>query len=1121
MQSDLKEVSKASSPLNTPSESTSSSQHGLHRTNSSATPRSLSGEREDGGGQSLDDDADSERRESDASADTAVKSEQTKQLRSTIGCDFSKSSKISSPIGNLPNELLTHALSHLPATDLSSVALVSHRFHALVTTPHAWRAAFARFFPGTTGVSPEIESFRTDKRAFCRLTALATWRSEYIIRTRLLRSLSRGKPMQTGSSTSTPRTAGSNTSANAIMMYNSQLHTTVNHIDATFGSGPIKRFPRFIHGADDTGNASASDPITGRIDNWGFSDPQFFLNFSEQFPGDAMWGLGAGDIIGVPNPMGVSQAYGMIYGEGSPSGGTYFRSVDEMRGKFLTGSTGIAEPDVGIPAVDRTREAVSSVWLAKSHAIPSLTEGLVGMLSGSSLGVVSAYSLGSHDLRDVRLARGDLTARWVLSPGVPIIAIAVDESHSLKRQAQNRVWAVVLNALGELFYLTKFPKRSPPHRGIKLDEMGKERLAWLTGRTVQWNLVELSRRAARPDPYGELDIEGSYSPRSSWNGMCLGKEQIKAECLEIEKFLRKRPKEFRQLCLGWDMERKLEVDFAGDDGNFAGESFMVFECGLQEDSASAIKRFTRLRVTEEEDTINMDSSPPIPAEVATPMIDSGSLFGSPATTSRNPTSMTDSARGRRYSTMSYTSVDASPERAPTIEEWRCSNLTFGGSKMVQISATAIDSSLYAMVTLSEDPAVGMLGSSEASSMYGSPLHMEDRSISAADVPGQRARFVAAGTKTGTIYIWDCRAINAKSVDLVNSIDPIRTIYTDSPEISCLGMTALQIVHGGNDGLVQAWDPLASETEPIRTLNSRFSSKARRRLVQAQASAQGVGINLFAAGAICLDPDPTVLRGMVSLGTHLRYWSYSSLTADQYKGTKRRLRRSERGSNQHTGERFSGAVRNSNLKSYIMNERVELEQEKDRQRRERDRLAGRFGLGFLGNEEEALAYAAMLSEETLAQDEQRRASQVNTPVMGSFEAIHFVSTPPRIPEEDMDADMAAAIRLSLEGDRFDSPLHHSPDLMVSPGGRQYDVPIRVAKKGRRASKTPSQSPPVRTSSAMAGSSQQAELDDLEFALQVSLAEERSRQEALGAADEQDDFPALDGSSSPKGKGKARQ
>lgn len=211
MQSDLNEVSKTPSPQNTPSESISTSQHGIHRTSRPASPRSLSWEREDGGDKSLDDDddADGRRRESNASSDTTVESEGATQLKSPIRCDYSKSPTKFSPIGNLPNELLTHALSHLPATDLSSVALVSQRFHALVTTPHAWRAAFARFFPGTTvEAAPKTESFRTDKRAFCRLTALATWRSEYIIRTRLLRSLSRGKPMQTGSSSSTPRGTG-------------------------------------------------------------------------------------------------------------------------------------------------------------------------------------------------------------------------------------------------------------------------------------------------------------------------------------------------------------------------------------------------------------------------------------------------------------------------------------------------------------------------------------------------------------------------------------------------------------------------------------------------------------------------------------------------------------------------------------------------------------------------------------------------------------------------------------------------------------------------------------------------------------------------------------------------
>jgi hypothetical protein len=854
------------------------------------------------------------------------------------------------------------------------------------------------------------------------------------------------------------------------------------------------------------------------VDNWGLTDPQMFLSFEDHFFGETMYGLGAGEVVGLPNVMSVSQAYGMVCGEGAPNGGVYFRSLDEMRGRFLAAPLGISEPELGIPRIDRRLEAISAVWIAKSTAISSLTEGLIGIMSGSTLGVLSAYSLGSNDLRDRRLGKGELTARWILSPGVPIIALSVDESYSLKRQAQNRLWAVALNALGELFYLTKFPKRATIHRGMKLDEPASERLAWNTGRTVLWNLVELSRRSARPDPYGDSDVDGSYSPRSSWNGMCLDKEQIKAESRENETFLRKLPKEFRHLSLGWDMRRRLEVDFAGDDGNFAGESMTIFQCGLDEDGVAGARRFTRLKVSEDDSSVVSDSCPPTPDDQQPMAEHHDSIFGI--------TSPHD--RGRGQTTMGYSSVEASPERAPTMEEWRCTRLSFGTAKAVQITSTTIDCSLYAMMTLSEDPAVGMLGSSN-SSAYGSPFNNDDRSLIPSEIPGQRARFVAAGTQTGQIFVWDIRAATSKAVDMINNIEPIRVIYTDSPEISCLGMTALQLVHGGNDGLVQAWDVLASGSDPIRTLNSRFSSKARRRLLQAQTSTQGVGINMFAAGAISLDPDPTVLRGMVSLGTHLRYWSYSSLTADQYKGTKRRLRRSDRGSNNHGGERFSGAIRNAGLKAYIMNERIELERENERRDKEKIRLAGRFGLDLVESEEEAIAYAALLSQESLVLDEQRRTSGASPGVVPSSAAWTEDEG-----DEFTDPDIAAAIRLSLGTDggaeRIDTPQDYyspastsSPISAASPG--RYDIPIRFTntRKYKKSSKSPSRSPPKSAprspaGDALTGSSRSQEVDDLEFALQLSLAEEESRR---GIAHENNDFPALSGGEmGGSGKGKRK-
>lgn len=1009
-----------------------------------------------------------------------------------------------SSIAKLPNEVLIHAIAHLSPNDLAAVSLVSRRFNDLVTTPHAWQVAFARYFPGPQSLEDAAfrsaledsgNVVRSEKRRFARLTALASWRSEYILRTRLLRSLARGKPVQVSS---TPSRAGQVQTASPTITYDVRTYTIINHLHATFGSGLNKRMPRFVHGADDIGMVTSSDPTTGKVDPWGQSDPNFYGQFSERFPGVAEWGLGPGEVVGRPNVMDVSQPYGMIYGQGCPEGSCYYRSLEEMRGRFIAEPTDFTLPEAGIPKLGIDGGAICSVWIAKSNTIPTLSEGLIGMMMGSAAGVITACSIGTDGLRASRVQRGEMTARWVLSPGVPIIAIAIDENYSLKRQAQNRVWAVALNALGELFYLTKFPTRSQAPKGNF--EEHTEYLAWLTGRSVYWNLVEPSRRTARPDPYSDAEVDGSYSPRTSWDGMCLGKEQIIAETKEIQQYLRKPPKHFRKSCLGWDMRRRLEVDFAGDDGNYAGEAMVVFECGLEEGDVAEIKRFTRWKTTGKDKSTNTSTriSTPQPSQTT-------SLFGGSGTGTPDLARTTPRARSS-----SYLSAASSPERANLIEEWRCSKLTFGGFKGTQVTTTTLDISTFATLTMSEDPALGFSTVSTASSPYASPMSVASQPASPSDIPGQRARFVAAGTKTGVVILWDIRSSVSRSSEYTNNVDPVRIIYTESPEISCLALTALHLVVGGNDGLVQAWDPLASSMSPIRTLNSRHSSRARRRLVQAQASVQGVGINMFAAGAICLDSDPTVLRGAVSLGNQLRYWSYSSSAADQYKSSKRRLRRSERGSN-NAVERFSGAGR-ANLKDYIANEKYELEREKQERRKQADRMAGRFGTELLG-EEEALAYAAMLSQESMAAEEKRRreseSSALSSETVTPEPSVDGQSSSALKDDGELDADIAEAIRLSLN-DNHDSAAY---DYATTPPSA-FDIPIKYAK-GKKSSPSRSKTSTPRKGKAVAGSSGHDELSDLEFAMQLSLAEEQSRKDA------EDAFPPLSpvpGGGGGKGKGR---
>ncbi|KAL2854004.1 hypothetical protein BJX68DRAFT_232646 [Aspergillus pseudodeflectus] len=1016
-------------------------------------------------------------------------------------------------LDDFPNEVLTHILSHLPPTALSSIALVSRRFHSLVTTPHAWRIAFSRYFPGPSVSEDAHASDRltSDRRYFSRLTALASWRSEYILRTRLLRSLSRGKPAQFGlAKRNAAVRSASVRNGSAIATYTSQLLYPVSHLAGTFGGETTKKEPLFIHGASEQCAVTASAPSAVKVGTWGLADHNFSRHFADSFPGEAQYGLGSGNLVGVPNSMDVSQPFGMIYGEGCPQGRTYYISTAEQRGRFLGLLSDVgSQPKLGIPAINQITTAITSVWIAKSAEILKMTGGLVGMLAGTSSGILTAYALGPHPTYEKRFERGQATARWVLSPGVPIVGIAVDDNFSQKRYARRRVWAAVVNALGEVFYLSDLPQ-PPESMPANITPEAADLLAWKTGRSVRWELVEVSRRTARPDPFNRELVDGSYSPRSSSDSMKLSDEQVAAETKEIEQYLSFKPKHFRKVCESWNMRRDLKVDFAGDDHHGAGESFIVIQRGDGEDEKAAIRRYTRKLLA---------SHRPVPVKNdlwTTSAPPTSSIFGGPA----NPPAVSSAESSfppSRASSQLYQSVCS-----PSNTEWYISDFNFGGRKSVQITASAIDLSTYAIITADEDILL-LSGNPESSSVVSSPLpHMERPAGS--EIPGHRARYMAVGTASGSVFVWDIRTPTSKTSELVKSIDPIRTIYTDSPQVSCVALTSLYLVHGGNDGLVQAWDPLASTTRPIRTINSRFSSRARRRLVQAEASLHGVGNNFYATGAISLDPDPTNLRGMVALGTHLRYWSYSSSAADQYKSNKRRLRHGQRGINPAAGgQRFNNSGRGAII-DHIEDEKQEMKRQALADQKERAHLSNRFGIDLLGpdvSEEELLAYAQLLSQEAYSSEAVKRGDFVDGSVIStspsdtigpndsSFapDELSSASSPCNDPiEDDLDPEIAEAIRLSL--------------LEDNPGSSEVPSPFAIKYSSASQSSKGAFSP---GKSKAAESSRQQEIDDLELAIQLSLVETHSHDHDHDRDSPQqpdEEFPSLPATSGSPGKSKGK-
>ncbi|UNI21952.1 hypothetical protein JDV02_007890 [Purpureocillium takamizusanense] len=1025
---------------------------------------------------------------------------------------------------DFPNEILTHVLSHLHPDSHASVALVSKRFYALVTTPHAWRMAFLRYFPGQTllekksakteaDVWSETASdvVRFETRYFCRLTPLATWRSEYLFRTRLIRSLARGKP---GTSTSNIGSSGAGGSSGkkkgAVLTYNSKLPWLVTNVHAVFSNG--KKPPQAIQGTADLGVATMSDPTSGRIERWGLQDPFTAAQLEEVAPNLVPYGLGDGPAA-VPNVMDVSQPYGMLTGEGFPGGRAYFRGVDELCGRYLGGESGVVDTYADIPKIPEMSDAICSVWIAKSSAVLTATQSLCGMLTGSALGIVTAYSLG-WDPSGPRHESGDMTARWVLSPGVPIISMKVDDAYSIKRKSSTRVWAVALNALGEVFYLTETP--SAPSTRASGDDITRQ--AWLAGRSAYWHLIESTRRVARPDDLDKNALRGAYSPRSPSDSMELNKLQLAAEAREIEKFLRQKPAHFRKVCEGWDMRRRLDVDFAADDGAGAGEGIVVIDCGLADDTCACIRRFSRaLAPTKVDDgTREVQSAAPSPGR------DVPSLFGavepkasvisgSPEPVSPRPPPPTPSAP---------------PSQNRGLHEWHCSKLELRNHVQTIITSSALDCSLQSQHTLAEDP-LHVAAESGTSS-----TRVRSKGDSASfEIPGRRARPFAVGTKGGAVIVWDARH------GLSESVFPIRIIQTDSPEVSSLAISALYLVHGGSDGLVQAWDTLASTTDPIRTLNARSNGRVpRHMMVLNPALHEG---SYSAVGAIYLDPDPTSLRGVLSFGAFLRFWTYSS--ANHPAGRKRRLRHSDV-HGRLASRRLGGAV-----SGYIAAEEAELRRENEQRAREQTRLRRRFGVGALGDltEEEALRYAQMVSEEAYLQDEQRRASDsaadasldtassisettadTATPEPSITDASPQVNNPVTDDESEFEQQIQQAIRLSL--------LEGVNDMGQSPRGNSsgdFEYAIKVKPKGGKkrkcsgsASSSPASHTPINDPGPGTSSPSANQDEDLAIALSLSMQAQRpsplSSVPAVRRGRLHDEFPPLDSEGVGKGKGVTR-
>ncbi|KAL7269159.1 hypothetical protein RUND412_008189 [Rhizina undulata] len=815
-----------------------------------------------------------------------------------------------SPISEFPSEILLHSLSFLDPLSLLNVALVSRRFHDLLHSQAAWRTAFTKYFPSASGSSTVLDTHEStalsssqDRRYFTRLSASLNgnaWRKEYILRTLLLRSLARGK-RAAGMNFLTP---GHSQGTMIITYLPSAGLNAVTHLAAKFGP----KAPRIVHGSSSTGIVTASLPITGQLEHYPRGTGISFVNLQQARLGAP--GYDVATDMGVEAVMDISEENGWVYGENIPNGSCYIHphsspwTTENNSGRF-----------VDFLEKDGPNSCYTAVWIArKKHTgIVETTGGKVWVITGNSKGVLSFFETAYATNRLVK------PKKFYLSPGVPIVQIKVDDDFSAKRRKAKMPWIMVINALGEVYYLRK--------------EYNVAASFQIISHTRRKPTIESKAFIPGYDEYNQIRKHGSISDPRDLQLMVASYSKVK------------------QVWENWSMGYFVDVDWPGLNimvgTKVRGDKFVLH--GVK-DAKAEFKRFSM--VLQKEDKVDGDFVTEIAWDSFQTKVENASIFG-------GSTIAAVDGQLDLKSTMDLEAVDGQLDLKPimdleAVDEWEVTEFKSVGKVTGAITATAMDMSLI-VVLPDED----------------SPLR--------SDSPGGNARLYAVGTTTGSVFIWNIRSTpvyraGKGGVDNreIEPEFPQRIIHTDSPHISTIALSSLYLAHGGNDGLVQFWDPLASVAGPIRTINQKFAQKARRRMGQAEEENipdELIGENHFAARCLTLDPDATSLKGVVVLGTHIRYWNFPSLNED-WDVSKRKKKYSGRKARSDVPPpaRVKG-----DIKAAINDETKLHNEETLRKAKEREELETRYGIArgsAAWSEEEMIQYATMISQETYERESSR-------------------------------------------------------------------------------------------------------------------------------------------------------
>lgn len=342
-------------------------------------------------------------------------------------------------------------MGNLDTASLENMACASKRFNDIVRSPLVWKALFFRDFPQLG------RSIGPPKRFFTPLTANADWKSEYIERSALLRTLARGKLRDLNRMKSMSLRPSTSTTLD-YDAWRGGPRGTITHIAANFPErlpdGERKGYPRLIAASTDSNLVSYSDYTCGSVERSPFAHGRLGV-------------LDAGPIP-IEHPLETSvfdvcEPVGWIHGKPYDGGLVCIFSQLSTRppqwtcGLWTSPAFTYEGPDG--PITTSNPGTITSVWIAKSRKPGGIfkTSGYhFGALSGSSRGILTAYEIRSPNGNVITDTREGLAA-WKICPGIPIVDIKVKDTYNIKDWKAQKPWCFVTNMFGEVYYSTTLP----------------------------------------------------------------------------------------------------------------------------------------------------------------------------------------------------------------------------------------------------------------------------------------------------------------------------------------------------------------------------------------------------------------------------------------------------------------------------------------------------------------------------------------------------------------------------------------------------------------------------------------------------------------------------------------